>query len=282
VQRKRVILLAQCTDDIEEEAEQLRRYLKQFESEVMLLPANGYPQGGDVFRESIRADMEHAGLFVQLLGKRAGRTPPDLPEGYTRVQLEAAKAAAIPIMQWRHPELDVNAVANNDYRALLTAETVVASGLEAFKQQILAWVRAPLAKPRVTRSSTVFINADLKDLDIAKEVERECLRKALTTILPMSSPSAEANLKDLEENLTECDVLVFIYGETTEGWIRSQLRRFSKVKYKREAEPKLLAICSGPPPKGEIGISFPNAQLVNCPDGWNLGPIRSLISGIVE
>jgi hypothetical protein len=119
-------------------------------------------------------------------------------------------------------------------------------------------------------------------MKIAKEVERECLANALTTILPMAGPSSEANRKDLAENLTDCDVLVFIYGDTTQDWIRSQLRFFSKGKSKRDAEPKLLAICSGPPPKADIGISFPNAHVINCPDGWNLEPIRTLISEIPE
>ena len=234
---------------------------------------SAYPQGGDTFRASFAADIARAGLFVQLLGKRPGRTPPDLPEGYTKHQLDVARAAGIPIMQWRHPDLDVGTVNNPGYQSILTAETVVASGFEAFKQQILQWAREPEPKPRATRSSTIFINADDKDMPIAKEVERECLQKALTTILPMTSASTEANRKDLEANLTECDLLVFIYGETTQEWIRSQLR-FSQIKAKRESEPRLLAICSGPPPKGDIGIKLPNARFINCPEGWNLDEIR--------
>ena len=274
------VLIAQTTDDVEDEADQLRRFLKQYEQEVTVLPRAGYPQGGDAFKAALAQDLSQAGLFIQLLGQRAGRLPPDLAEGYTRCQIEAAKAAGVEIIQWRRSDLDVNAVADPTYRAILSAETVVASGLEAFKRQVLGWVRKPKAKPKplATRSATVFINADDKDMTVAKEIERECLQHALTTILPMSGPSSEANRKDLTENLTDCDVLLFIYGDTTQDWIRSQLRFFSKVKPKRESDPKLLAICSGPPPKPDIGINFPNARLVNCADGWTIEPIRSLIS----
>jgi hypothetical protein len=84
--------------------------------------------------------------------------------------------------------------------------------------------------------------------------------------------------EDLTANLVECDVLVFVYGDTTQDWIRSQLRFFNKVRPKREAPPRLLAICSGPPPKPDIGISFPNAHLIKCPDGWNMDQIRSVFS----
>jgi hypothetical protein len=277
---RKMILVAQGTDDVEEEAEQLRRFLKQFEQELIVLPVSSYPQGGEAFKAAFRSDLIQAGLFAQVLGKRPGRMPPDLPEGYTRFQFESAKAAGVEIMQWRHPDLDTTGVTDPNYANMLGAETVVVSGLEAFKRQILDWARKPLLKPLVSRTSTVFINADDQDMDFAKAVERECLKKALTTILPMSGPSSEANRKDLAENLSECDVLVFIYGNTTQDWIRSQLRFFSKIKAKRESEPRLLAICSGPPPKTDIGISFPNAHLINCPDGWKLEPIRSLLSGV--
>jgi TIR domain len=279
---KKTILLAQGTDDVEDEAEQLRRFLKQYESEVAVLPASGYPQGGDAFHASVSADLARAGLFVQLLGKRAGRTPPDLPEGYPRCQLDAAQAAGITIMQWRHPEIGVDSVTDTAWRNVLTAATVVASGLEAFKQQILRWIREPAPRPRTAKSSTVFINADEKDMKIAKQVQRECLEKALTTILPYTGSSPDVTRKDLVENLTDCDILVFIYGDTTLEWIRAQLKFFNKVKSRREAEPKLLAICSGPPPKEDIGISFPNAHMIDCPDGWNLEPIRSMLAVIED
>ena len=98
----------------------------------------------------------------------------------------------------------------------------------------------------------------------------------------MEGPSAEANRKDLADNLTDCDVLLFIYGETTQDWIRSQLRFFSKIKPNRETEPKLLAICSGPPAtKPDIGISLPNAHVIRCPEAWSIDPIWKLISETV-
>lgn len=280
---RKTVLLAQATDDVEDEADQLRRCLEQYGDEVVVLPQACYPQGGDVFKTALAQDLAQAELFVQVLGRRAGRRPPDLPEGYTRHQLEQARAAGVEIMQWRHPDLDVNGTGDPAYEAILSSETVVASGLEAFKRQILNWVRTPRPKPSTARSATVFINADSKDLRVAKDIERECLRHALTTILPMAGPSSEANRKDLADNLIDCDVLLFIYGDTTQDWIRSQLRFFSKVKPKRETDPKLLAIYSGPPSeKPDIGISFPNAHVINCPDGWDMNPIRSLLEEKVQ
>jgi hypothetical protein len=275
---RKCILLAQVTDDVEDEAEQLRTYLNQYEDVFKVLPVTAYPQGGDAFTAAFEHDLAQAELFVQILGRRPGRVPPDLPEGYTRFQYNRARAATIPAMLWRHPELDPSAVSDDEYKKILTSDVVVASGLEEFKRQILSWARKPKDKVCMPRSSTVFINADDRDMDIAKEIERECLRNELTAILPMVGPSSEAIRKDLAESLIDCDVLVFIYGNTTQEWIRSQLRFFSKVRPNRQSSPRLMAICSGPPPKPDIGISFPDARLIACPEGWNLEPIRKLIS----
>jgi hypothetical protein len=284
---RRTILLAQTTDDVQEEADQLLRYLNQFEDEVTVLPRSGYPQGGDAFMAAFRRDLAQADLFVQLLSRRIGRVPPDLPLGYTRFQLEAARSAAVEIMQWRHPDIDPSPIGDPAYHKLLTAETVVASGLEAFKSQVLTWARRRPQEPRKSasrsESPTVFINADHKDIAVAKEIERECLRHALTTFLPMSGPSSEASRRDLEENLTDCDVLLFIYGDTTQDWIRSQLRFFGKVKPRRDADPKLLAICSGPPAqKPDIGVTVPNARILSCPDGWDMATVSDLLAGLAQ
>jgi len=281
--KKKTILLAQTTDDVEDEADQMRCYLSQYGDEIAVLPKCGYSQGGEAFMAAFQQDLAQADVFVQLLGRRAGRVPPDLPQGYTGFQLSAAKAAGVEIMQWRHPDLDVGGVGDVNYRTVLMAETVVASGLEAFKNEVLVRSRKRQPEPRKiqsqTNSPTVFINADDKDMTIAKEIERECLQQTLIAFLPMSGPSSEANRRDLAENLTDCDVLLFIYGDTTQDWIRSQLRFFGKVKPKREADPKLLAICNGPPAqKPDIGITFPNAHFINCTDGWDMPKIRSLLA----
>jgi len=275
---RKCILLAQATDDVEDQAEQIRTYLSQYEEEITVLPVTAYPQGGEAFKAAFEHDLQQAELFVQLLGRRPGRMPPDLPEGYTRFQFNRARAARMPAMLWRHPELDPAAGPDDEYKRVLSSESVVASGLEEFKRQILNWARKPQEKVCMPRSSTVFINADDRDLGIAKEIERECLRNELTAILPMVGPSSEAIRRDLEESLVDCDVLVFIYGDTTQEWIRSQLRFFNKVRPNRQAKPRLMAICSGPPPKPEIGISFPDVHLITCPDGWNLEPIHRLLA----
>lgn len=111
-----VVLLAQVTDDLEEERDQVQKYLEQFG--YLVLPEGEYPQGGELFMAAVAKDLSEADLFVQLLGPRAGRHPPDLPEGYLRTQMETAREQRIPILQWRRPDLDLAAIRGQVHRFL--------------------------------------------------------------------------------------------------------------------------------------------------------------------
>lgn len=113
------VLLAQATDELEFEREQLKSYLQQMN--VSVLPEHDYPQGGEAFKDALGKDLKDADIFVQLLGNAAGRKPPDLPEGYIQAQFTMASEAGKSMLLWRHPELDVEHVASAEQRQLLTA-----------------------------------------------------------------------------------------------------------------------------------------------------------------
>jgi hypothetical protein len=67
----RTVLLAQVTDDLSEERDQVRRFLEQYG--IATLPNGTYPQGGEDFVEAVESDLAKAGFFVQLLGRTAAR-----------------------------------------------------------------------------------------------------------------------------------------------------------------------------------------------------------------
>jgi hypothetical protein len=270
------VLLAQVTDDLEEDREQLRRYLQQFG--VPVFPERTYPQGGHEFQAAFAHDLAQADIFVQLLGPVAGKIPPDLPQGYTRFQLEAAVGRGLEIVQWRRPDLSMELVSNVEYRALLTAETVIASGLESFKADVLRRARTVNLSPKESQSSLVFINADRSDQAIAQAIQSEFSRHRVPTIVPTLEGPAEEVRADLEENLVDCDALVLVYGDTTPLWVRGQLRLYNKIRPKRSTPLRVLAIYTGPPSdKPDIGFNFPDVRLIDCRDAGRLEPILSLI-----
>jgi hypothetical protein len=273
----RRVLLAQATEDLDEERELVRSYLEQ--SGVPIVPLGTYPQGGAEFKTSFQADLKQADLFVQLISASAGRKPPDLPEGYTRFQHAAANGKGIAILQWRRPDLDPERVAEAQHRELLKGETVMAVGLEAFKAEVVRRSRKPVAPPaKKARSSLVFLNADNEDLDIAKLLQNEFRKHQFATALPALAGTAEEIRADLEENLLDCDALVFIYGQTSTVWVRNQYRLFNKLQAKRSHPPRMVALYKGPPPhKAEVGFHLPAVREIDCRAGVKLEPIEEII-----
>src|SRR5262249_23344875 len=127
-------------------------------------------------------------------------------------------------------------------------------------------------------SSLVFIDADRSDLRIAKAIQSEFSRYRVPIVVPTLEGPAEDVRTDLEENLIECDALILVYGDTTPLWVRGQLRLFNKIKAKRLAPPRLLAIYTGPPAdKPDIGFSFPDIREIDCRNTGALEALRALI-----
>ena len=275
----RRVLLAQVTEDLEDERDQLRRYLEQFG--VAVMPTGTYPQGGDAFKAAFEADLSKAGLFVQLLSKQAGRAPPDLAEGYTRFQWSTAAQQKIEqkieIVQWRRPELDPASVSNAQHRELLEAETVVAAGLEAFKAEVLRRA-APAPGKGLSPPSLVFIDADRDDTEIARALQLEFSRHNFPVVVPTLDGPAEQVRADLEENIIECDALVLVYGQTTPVWVRGQQRLYNKLRAKRASPPRIIALYCGPPPaKPDLGFILPEMREIDCRTAMTLEPVRALI-----
>jgi hypothetical protein len=111
----RPVLLAQVTDDLDGLRDELRRHLEQFG--IPVLPAEELPQGGAEFAAAFGQHLVDDAVFVQLLGAYPGRVPRDLPEGYTRFQLEAARRRGLRILQWRNLGFDVPGLVEIDARS---------------------------------------------------------------------------------------------------------------------------------------------------------------------
>jgi hypothetical protein len=279
-QARTSVYLAQTHEDLDDERDQVARYLQQYG--FAILPQNDLPGGGAGFRDAARADIAAATLYVHLLGPKAGRYPADLPDGYGATQIAIAREAGKEIMLWRHPELDPATVTDPRQRALLSDEAVEASGLESFKAEILRRLQPKPArtKPKKDTPSLVFINASKDDYEGAKIVQREFEARGIPTVLPLYDGSPDVILEDLKANIGDSDVIVFLYGNAPLSWVRSQMRQFNKLR--PGAHTRMVAIFVGPPDDkpADIGISLPDLRRVESPSTWAVGPIRHLIEEI--
>jgi hypothetical protein len=265
----RTIYLAQVTDDLDEAREQVRRYVEQYG--ITVLPEGIYPQGGADFAAAVQADLARADAFVQLFGRTPAKRPPDLPQGFDRLQAEMAVARNIPILQWLRPDVEPGAIIDSQHAALLEGENVMRIGLEAFKAEIVKRVeKEPPAAP--PPEQFIFINADSSDLELAEHLRREFKSANFSAAVPILQGSSEDVRLDLEENIVECDALLMVYG---------QLRLYSKLKHRRKQPVKALAIYLGPPDsKPDIGMDLPECRQIDCRGGMAPETVRQFLAGI--
>jgi hypothetical protein len=274
----RTIFLAQATDDLDAEREQVRRYVEQYG--INVVPQGVYPQGGLEFAARVEQDLAHADAFVQLLGRTPAKRPPDVPQGYDRLQYERAVTRGIPILQWLLPDIDPATIADGQHASLLGGENVMRIGLESFKADIVRRTGKE-EPPPLPAERFVFINADGTDIKFADTLRREFASSHVIAAIPLLQGSSEDVRLDLEENIVECDALVMVYGEATPVWVRGQLRLFSKLRHRRKQPIKALAICLGPPDqKPDIGMDFADLTEIDCRHGVAAETVRQFLAGI--
>jgi hypothetical protein len=273
------VLLAQTTDDLDEDREQVRRYLNQYG--LTVLPDRMYPQGGLEFANAFQRDLKKASLFVQLLGPLPSRHPPDLPGSYGQFQYRTAKAAGLRTLLWRRPDFDLAAVTHHD-RSLLSEPTVLAMGLEAFKAEVArASQTRPTPQSPVKADPFIFINADSTDIDLANALNAEFKRQNCAVAMRASKGSAAAINRDLEDNIVQSDAIILVYGKAEQTWVRGQLRLYNRLKPQRPRPLRVLAIYKCPPkPKPTIDMAIPEAREIDCTRHFTLQPLQDIISEV--
>jgi len=280
---KATVFLAEVTDDMELRREQVRRYLEQ--AQLRVLPERRYLEG-KAFRDVLEENLAQSDLFVQLLGPYPGRRPPDIPEGYARLQLERAQALDLPILQWRDPTLVMDRL-DKDLRDLLEAVTVLAEPIETFKQRIVQQAIPPTPPPPPeppgpARTPVVFINTERRDRALA-ETLLDRLDERLIATLPVGEGTASELREDLEEKLIDCDALIVVYGEGTTAWVDRQLLYCNKMAPKRERSLRALGVYDGPPEeKPVVPTRMPGLKILPCRQGLDEARLQAFLAPLFQ
>ncbi len=250
-----------------------------------MVPAGGYSLEPGAFRAAVTNDIAEADLFVQLLSGISGKRPPDLPEGYTRCQLQLALDAGKPLLQWHNPLLDVYSIEDEEHRDLLQRATVSAEPIEDFKQAIRRRLKEIREPPPVKPHSNAFIFVDMDSADrsLAENLCDILDRHGAGYVLPLETQDPGEYRRDLEDNLSHCDALMVIYGATTTNWVRNHLLECHKALVGRQRPPRGLALVQGPPaPKDRLSVRLPNMEILDCQTGVNEAAIVRFLGGLNE
>lgn len=280
----KTVLLAQSTDDLDDKSVQVRNYLTQFGATV--LPEGDYPGGGAEFARAVRADLDKADLYVQLLSQYRSKRPDDLrqseveaPQSYSMFQYVAAKRREkpMPMLLWRDPQVKIEQVDHYD-KQLLTAPDVLVMGLQEFQNEIKAYFEREAAKAAAEKrreeearqreedakrrqpentvngdgweepidESAFFINAYDDDQDLANMLLQAFQARRRNAFLSSYKGSAKLKDEEIDENWINCDGLLLVFGEAPAHWVRAQLRRYIKLAARREKPPRYKKLVLAP------------------------------------
>jgi hypothetical protein len=265
---KGTVYLAEATDDLDDLRDDVRRYLDQ--AGFRVLPRSLYPNDPEGFAKAASADLGESSLFVQLLSALPGRKLDCTTERRVAVQHKLAgetkleSGEPLQILQWHMRGLDTRQVGDAKHRELLEGPDVMATDIEEFKAAIVRRLQRPQKPPRKTTDDLlVFVNWADSDLPVAAGVKQELDKRAISYVEPIPGDKPETIRKDLEQNLTECDTLILIFGASDPLWVKSQLLLSRKMMGKRTQPLKVIGVYEGPPPetKNDLGIKLSNVNL---------------------
>jgi hypothetical protein len=275
-QRSATVFLAETTDDLDAERNEVRNYLEQ--ADLRVVPSSYYPRDDyQAFGLLVRRDLAESNVFVQLLSDVAGRRPDGLPCGYPGLQHDIAVDLKKPVLQWRSRNVNLDAVRERDpaFHAFLNGSHVRACGIAEFKQAVVDEVDLALKPPHLPAPSfniLVFVNADSPDRVLAGTVGQWLHNHDVDVSLPLNHGDPSEIRQDLETNLKSCDAVIIIYGATTAAWVRSQLLQNRKVIADRNTPLLALVVIEGPPPappKEDLNITLQNLRTVKCHNGFD-------------
>jgi len=183
------------------------------------------------------------------------------------------------VLRWRSRDLDLDRITSADYRALLTGGSVLAQGLEEFKQEIRAFdgrakAPAPGASPDPSQSvgaPHVYVNAEAVDRDLGRRVLEALAEFGATSALPplVAPHDAPDQIRRAQQDQLEaCDGVVLVYGKAPAGWVQSQWA-FARRTLAEQRRPLRAAVLDGPPTgKPQIDLRGPGILMLDCRAGF--------------
>ncbi|MBD0259480.1 MAG: toll/interleukin-1 receptor domain-containing protein [Cytophagales bacterium] len=276
------VFLAETTEDLEEQREEVKGYLKQ--AGLRVLPESYYPRDHPAaFREMVVKDLAPCKLFVQLLSGIAGRKAAGFAAGYPGLQHDCAVQAGKPVLQWRSREVELEQIKDGDYRSLLEGSTVRTTGLEEFKRTVLEEALRTPKPPPDPSNIFVFVNADAPDRDLAQSIGKWLFDRGIDYAMPLAKGDPSHVREDLEDNLRACDAAVIVYGATSVGWVRRQLLQSRKISSERNKPLSALVVFEGPPPvplKDDLDMKMMNLRTVRSHAALDEAVLEHLVNNL--
>ncbi|KPA09562.1 Toll-Interleukin receptor domain protein [Candidatus Magnetomorum sp. HK-1] len=260
------VFMAEPTDDVHEIWEDLQDKLKREGITVLTdrLPIHSSKECSELIQKRV----SQSKCFVQVLGALPGAKI-EKQTAKTIFQYDIAAKAGIKIFQLPAPELNVDQLTIEPYKALFTGNDIMPIHMEEFKREICLHV----FEPPVSQSDSccclsgelIFLNASEVDEYLTTDIIKILKTNGLGHSLPIKCGSSKDIRENLEMHLKECDGIVIVYGAVSQQWAQAQLFQCRKIRNKRNHPLKALAVYDGPPEEKEnLEMGLPNMLMINC------------------
>ena len=267
-----VVYLAEVTDDLIDQRDEVKRTLEQHN--VKVLPEVELLHTATTSIEAAREALKRAQLSVHLLGQFYGRRPAGEEHSFIHLQYLEALAEAknrendrpLPRVSWLKKGLDLSSADERQKEFLTALEDdpgdggeFLKTGMEELKDTILAKV-TPQPVTTLDDDPFFYISCTADDSERARRI-LACLRSenCQGIISPAEGADEDALRKHHRANLRRCDVFMILYGRAPEMWVQDKAMEGFDIAKRRKKKPMKMYVCDWPPPlKKEVGIALNN------------------------
>jgi hypothetical protein len=260
------LFLAEGNSDVEEDLKSIRTYFTK--QGYTVLPRKAYPYAHEDYRTALKADLDQANLFVQLLGQWHLPDRHELPNGVETFLYEMARAADLETLQGcsfeTHQAIKDKKIKNEAYWKFLNTSDINALDLEDFKELINEKLNQ-LNQKKFSLDfgqslEPIIIYAQESDGNVAYNIQG--ILGADGYYITIYFWDKDKKLIDIvnEEQLNPAG-LILVYGESAQPLrIRDGIGAFNKIKIQRKTDELLCALYFDPPSKKNdpIPTTIPN------------------------
>ncbi len=233
-----VVYLARTSSDMKERREALQRELG--DRGYRVLPEQELPEDAEGYAAAVTAALRLASLSVHLIGARYGSIPDGADKSGVVLQAELALAhrdTPLRSLLWSPPDLALASLAEERQHQFVEQleqaaferqrAEFVRSSIEQLKALVVERLRAPpvpapAAAPPAGKA--IYLMCDPVDRVDAKPLQVALGQLGFVVARPSLEGTAEELIEENKANLVSCDVVVVVWGQSREAWVRSKLR----------------------------------------------------------
>ena len=242
-----VVYLARTASDMKDLREALQRELEDRGCRV--LPDGEPPEEAQAYAAAVRADLQQALLSVHLVGARYGSIPEGADASGVVLQADLALAQPGPMRSilWSPPEVTAERMTEPRQREFIDRleqaaferdrAEFVRSSIEQLKSLLIDRLRPPpaaaaapvpaadgVAVAAATTATAVYLVCDPIDRADTKPLKDALAALGFAVTRPSIEGTPDELLDENKANLLGNDVVVVVWGQTREAWVRGKLR----------------------------------------------------------